>query len=90
MDFSCVSWNPRCRSNLLIPAYRSVEFASYVYMEACLVWELEKESRGLPIILGDSAVTANLTMKINGYSDVVGSQSPYRTISSIVKVGIGH
>ena len=82
--------NSRCRSNRLIPAYRVVGFASNVFSEACSVWEVEKESHGLPIILGYSAVASNLTMKINGYSDVVDSQSPDRTISSIVKVGTGH
>lgn len=82
--------NSRCRSNRLIPAYRAVEFASNVFSEACSVWEVEKESHGLPIILGYSAVASNITMKINGSSDVVYSQSPDRTISFIVKVGIGH
>ena len=77
-------------SNLFIPAYWVVQFASNVFSEACSVWEVEKESHGLLIILGYSAVASNLTMKINGYSDVVDSQLPYRTISSIVKVGIGH
>ena len=82
--------NSHCRSNRLIPAYRVVEFASNVFSEACSVWEVEKESHGLPIILGYSEVAFNLTMKINGYSDVVDSQSLDRTISSMVKVGIGH
>ena len=65
--------NSCCRSHRLIPAYRDVEFASNVFSEACSVWEVEKESHGLPIILGYSAVASNLTMKINGYSDVVDS-----------------